>query len=296
MRFSLFLGCFIPVRLPHIEKVARSVLGEIGVELQDMDGFTCCPEPVGFHINDKLTATAIAARNIALAEERGDDIITLCNGCTYVLKQVNEELKGDPDLKDEINEVLAETDHEYRGTIEVKHFAQVLNEDIGLDRLAKKVERPLSGLRVAGHTGCHILSPPDVMKFDDPFDPVVLDNLVAALGAEPADFSMKTICCGWTLTNYGDRQSANQLVGAKLQAMEAAGSDCISVICPQCFYQFDTGQMMAARSLKLDLKLPVLFYLQLLGLSMGHSLDDIHYGQHRVKSPVFEEKLGRILA
>ena len=134
------------------------------------------------------------------------------------------------------------------------------------------------------------------MKFDDPYDPVVLDNMVAALGAEPADYSMKTICCGWTLTNYGERQSANQLVGAKLQAMEVAGSDCISVICPQCFYQFDTGQMMATRSLKLDLKLPVLYYLQLLALSMGYSLDDIHYRQHRVKSPGFEEKLGRILA
>jgi len=296
MRFSLFLGCFIPVRLPHIEKVARSVLGEIGVELQDIGGFTCCPEPVGFHINDKLTATAIAARNIALAEEQGDDIITLCNGCTYTLKQVNEELKRDPELRDKVNEVLSETDHEYRGTIEVKHFAQVLNEDIGLDRIAKYVERPLSGLSVAGHTGCHILSPPDVMKFDDPYEPVVLDNMVAALGAEPADFSMKTICCGWTLTNYGDRQSANQLVGAKLQAMEVAGSDCISVICPQCFYQFDTGQMMATRSLKLDIKLPVLYYLQLLGLSMGYGLDDIHYKQHRVKSPGFEDKLGRILA
>ena len=296
MRFSLFLGCFIPVRLPHIEKVARSVLGEIGVELQDIGGFTCCPEPVGFHINDRLTATAIAARNIALAEEQGNDIITLCNGCTYVLKQVNEELKRDPELRDKVNEVLSETDHEYRGTIDVKHFAQVLNEDIGLDRLAKKVERPLSGLSVAGHTGCHILSPPDVMKFDDPYDPVVLDNMVAALGAEPADFSMKTICCGWTLTNYGERQSANQLVGAKLQAMEVAGSDCISVICPQCFYQFDTGQMMATRSLKLEFKLPVLFYLQLLGLSIGHSLEDVHYGMHRVKSQGFEEKVGRILA
>jgi len=295
MRFSLFLGCFIPVRLPHIEKVARDVLGEIGIELQEMEGYTCCPEPVGFRINDRFTATAIAARNIAIAEEQGNDIITLCNGCTYVLRQVNEKLKKDPELRERVNAVLAETDYEYRGNIDVKHYAQILNEDIGLDRLAKKVERPLSGLSVAGHTGCHILSPPDVMKFDDPFNPVVLDNMVAALGAEPVDFSMKTICCGWTLTNYGDRESAHMLVGKKLQAMEDAGSDCISVICPQCFYQFDTGQMTATRSLKLELKLPVFYYLQLLGLSIGYSLDEIHYRQHRVKSPILEDKLGRIL-
>jgi len=296
MKFSLFLGCFIPVRLPHIEKVARSVLGDIGIELKDIGGFTCCPEPVGFYINDRLTATAIAARNIALAEELGTDIITLCNGCTYVLKQVNEKLKLDSEIREKINDILAETDLEYRGKINVKHFAQVLNEDIGLDRLMKRVERPLTGLSVACHTGCHILSPPEIMKFDNPSDPIVLDKMVAALGAEPTDFSLKTICCGWTLTNYGERQYANQLIGAKLRAMTIAGSNCISVICPQCFYQFDTGQIMATRSLKLDLKLPVLFYLQLLALSMGYSLDEIHYGQHRVKNPRFEEKLGGILA
>ncbi len=296
MRFSLFRGCFIPVRLPHIEKISMSILGELGVELRDIEGFSCCPEPVGLHINDKLTSTAIAARNIALAEESGDDIITLCNGCTYVLRQVNEELKRDPELREQVNEILSETDHQYKGTISVKHFAHVLNEQIGLDRIAKKVERPLRGLSVAGHTGCHILSPPEVMEFDDPLDPVVLDSMVAALGAEPADYDMKTICCGWTLTNYGDRASGNKLLGAKLQAMNEASSDCIATICPQCFYQFDTGQMIASRSLKLGFKKPVLFYLQLLGLSMGYSLDDIYYGQHRVKDPGFEEKIGRIRA
>ena len=296
MRYSLFRGCFIPVRLPHIEVVSKSVLGELGVELRDIEGFSCCPEPVGLHVNDRLTATAIAARNIALAEEFGDDIITLCNGCTYVLRQVNEELKRDPELREQVNEILSETDHQYKGTIDVKHFAHVLNEDLGLDRVAKRVERPLAGLSVACHTGCHIISPPEVMEFDDPLDPVVLDNMVDALGAEPVDFDMKTICCGWTLANYGDRASANKLVGTKLQAMNDAGSDCIAVICPQCFYQFDTGQMIATRSLKLDLKLPTLFYLQLLALSMGYSLADVHYGMHRVKSQGFEEKVGRILA
>ena len=296
MRFSFFRGCFIPVRLPHIEKVSRVVLKDLGVELEDIDGFSCCPEPVGFHINDRFTATVIAARNISLAEEAGQDIITLCNGCTYVLRQVNKELKKDAELMEQVNEVLSSTDHQYRGRIEVKHFAQVLKEDIGIHRISGKVERPLSDLTVASHTGCHIGSPADVMQFDDPFDPVVLDDMVSALGGTPADFDLKTLCCGWTLTNFGDRESANKLVGAKLSAIEAASSDCINVICPQCFYQFDTGQMLATRRLKLDIKLPVFFFLQLLALSMGYSMEDIHYKMHRVKSPRLEEKIGRLLA
>ncbi|UCD45977.1 MAG: CoB--CoM heterodisulfide reductase subunit B [Candidatus Bathyarchaeota archaeon] len=296
MKFSFFRGCFIPVRLPYIEKVSRLVLGELGVELHDIDGFTCCPEPVGFQINDRFAATVIAARNISLAEDAGKDVITLCNGCTYVLRQANEELKADEGLRDRVNDVLSSTDHQFRGTVDVKHFAHILKEDVGVKRIKEKVEKPLSGLTVAGHTGCHIVSPVDVMGFDDPFDPVVLDEMVAALGAEPADFDLKTLCCGWTLTNYGDRESANKLVGAKLSAMKGAGSDCITAICPQCFYQFDTGQMLASRQLGLDFKLPVTFYLQLLALSMGYSLEDIHYRMHRVRDPGFEDKMGRLLS
>lgn len=291
MKFAFFRGCFIPVRLPHIEHVARRILPELGVDLIDLEGFGCCPEPVGFGLNDKLTWIAIAARNIALAEEEGRDIITLCNGCLYTLKQADSALKEDEELREKVNEILAPTDHQYKGAIEVKHFVNVLLENIGLDAVSKRVERPLSSLAVACHTGCHIISPLDVMRFDDPFDPLVLDEMVSALGATPADYELKPLCCGWTLTNYGDKASANRLIGAKLKAMKEAGVDCITVICPQCYYQFDTGQLLAVRSLKLGYHLPVLFYLQLLALAMGYNLEEVHYRRHRVRDNEFEEKV-----
>jgi heterodisulfide reductase subunit B len=296
MRYALFKGCFLTVRLPHIEKVSRSVLGELGIKLMDIDGFSCCPEPVGFYINDRLTGTALAARNLALAEEVGLDIITLCNGCTYTLKQANAALKENEGLRERVNGLLSETGHQYRGTIEVKHFAQVLTREIGFDAIARKVEKPLTGIKVAGHTGCHIVSPPEIMRFDDPLAPVVLDGMIKALGGEPTDFDLKTLCCGWTLTNYGDKEGANKLIGEKLEAMKEAGSDCISVICPQCFYQFDMGQMLASRRMGLDFKLPVLFYLQLLALAIGYDMDEIGYRRHRVKDGGFEAKIREVLA
>lgn len=291
MRFSFFKGCFIPIRLPHIEKVSKMVLGELGIELLEIEDFSCCPEPVGFHINDKSTGTIVSARNISLAEEAGHDIITLCNGCTYTLKQANERLKEDEELRERVNEVLADTGHQFRGVIEVKHFAEVLDKDIGADGISRLVEKPLSGLRVAGHTGCHIVSPPEVMGFDDPRDPVVLDRLLSALGAEPADFDLKTLCCGWTLSNYGDRGGGNRVIGEKVEAIQASGADCIGVICPQCFQQFDTGQVLSSRSLKRKFKVPVLFYTQLLALAMGHGIDEVHYDRHRVKPDTFLKTL-----
>ena len=295
MRYALFLGCFIPVRLPHIEVVARKMLPKLGVELSDIAGFSCCPEGMGF-LTDKLTGLAIAARNICLAEEAGLDIITLCNGCTYTLRQANHTLKNDSALREKVNNILAETGHMFKGSIEVKHFAQVLAQDIGAKAIQAQVIKPLTGIKVACHTGCHILSPPEIMDFDDPLDPKVLKALISALGAEPVEWDRETLCCGWTLTNYGDKESANKLLGAKLEAIHAAGADCIAVICPQCFYQFDTGQMLAARELKIDYKIPTAFYFQLLALAMGCSLDEVNLKLHRVKELALDEKLGRCLA
>ena len=290
-RFAFFRGCFIPVRLPYIEYVARNILPKVDVELVDIKGFTCCPEPVGFGIHDKLTWTSIAARNICLAEEQGLDIVTLCNGCSYTLKQANKTLKEDQELRDKVNEVLVETGHQFKGSVEVKHFMEVFKEDIGEKRLREAVVSPLDGLKVATHTGCHIVSPPEVMDFDSIYDPSVLDNMVSLLGATPVDYDLKILCCGWTLMNYGPPEASYNLLSDKFKSMKMGGADCSTVICPQCFYQFDMGQVMASRRTKLGFNMPVLFYLQLLGLAMGYSLEEMQYGMHRVKDKSLEEKI-----
>jgi len=294
MRYAFFKGCFIQVRLPHLEKVSRLTLDRFGVGLVDIDEFSCCSEPLGLYINAPLTSMAVAARNISYAEEKGLDIITLCNGCSYVLKQVNEKLKQDEVLREKVNEILSEINCQFKGTVDVKHFAEILKNDIGTKKITQKVEKSLKGLRIAGHTGCHILSPENVMAFDDPIDPIVLDKLILALGAEPVEYDKKTLCCGWSLSAFGSRGSANNLLNEKLDSMRE--SDCISVICPQCFYQFDTGQAIAARSLGLDYRLPVFYYLQLLGLSLGFSPDEMLYRKHRIKDLSLKNKLEEILA
>lgn len=291
MKFAFFRGCFIPVRLPHLEYVGRKIFKDLNITLIEVKDFTCCPEPVGFGINEKLTALSIAARNLCVAEEAGYDIITLCNGCLYTLKQANLKLKKNEELRDKINGILSNIGYQFKGIITVKHFLEVLNQDIGIDKLKEYVKIPLTGLTVASHTGCHIISPSEIMSFDDPYDPIILDDMVSALGATPADYDLKTLCCGWTLSNYGDRASANHLIGEKLRDMKDAGADCITVVCPQCFHQFDMGQLLASRKIKLDFRLPVLFYLQLLGLAMGYNLKEIQYPSHRIRDANFENRV-----
>ena len=280
--YAFFTGCKIPIRQPHIEYVTRKIMPELGIELKDIRGFTCCPEPVAVGLQDRFTSTTIAARNIALAEEQNADILTVCNGCYFTLKHASEELR-DTEMKDRVNEALAETGHQYRGTAKVRHFVEVLRDDVGIDVIRSAVKHPLSGLNVAAHTGCHFSN-----RMGE--DAELLDRLIEALGAKSIDYEGKNLCCGWTLGTYGQPEAGYAWLKRRLDAMKASGADCIAVICPQCLQQFDMGQLIASRKVDIPYRLPSLFYLQLLGLALGYSLNDMQYGANKVKNGNLETK------
>jgi heterodisulfide reductase subunit B len=211
------------------------------------------------------------------------DILTLCNGCYYTLHHTIEELE-DLELRAEINEILAETGHQYGGTSKIHHFVQVLTDEIGVEKIKQYIKKPLTGLKVATHTGCHFSN-----RFGK--DTRILDDLVELLGAESVDYPTKNLCCGWSIGTYGVKEEGDKWLGERLVNMHEADADLITVICPQCYNQYDMGQMMTARKVGLDFKLPVLFYLQLLGLAMGYSLEEMQYSSHRVKPPELAEKI-----
>ena len=292
-KYAFFRGCLIPTRYPHLEYIAKIILPQIGMQLVDIEEFTCCTDPIQFKSADQLSWLAIAARNISLAEEQGLNITCLCNGCFNSLSMANDSLKKEPKLREKVNQILADTGHQFKGDIKIKHFLKAIVDDIGTERLTSYVKTPLQGLHVATHTGCHLTSPQDISGFDDPIDPSVLDSLVAALGAEPVDYDLKSLCCGVGFSLSGKTESSFRLLKDKLENMKEYEADCIVAGCPFCYQQFDLGQLAASRKYKLDFKLPVLYYLQILGLAMGYSIEEMQYGAHRVKDENFEHKLGR---
>ena len=190
-RFAFFRGCMIPIKLPHLEYVARLVLPRLGAELVDIDGFTCCPDPVGVGAADPLTWVTVGARNVSLAEAQGLDVLTLCNGCAYTLRHAVHDLGHSPQRRQRVNDILVEAGHTYGGTSQVKHFLPWLAQDVGFEAIRRAVQRPLTGLRVATHTGCHLLSPQYLHGLDDSEDPVIFDGLVEALGATAVDYETK---------------------------------------------------------------------------------------------------------
>ncbi|MCJ7649392.1 MAG: CoB--CoM heterodisulfide reductase iron-sulfur subunit B family protein [Candidatus Lokiarchaeota archaeon] len=288
-KYLFFKGCTIPAKLPNVEKLALDILPEIGIELQEEEQFSCCPDPVQLEGANHYFWLAVAARNLAIAEEKGMDIMTLCNGCLNTLAVTNAKLQKSAELKAAVNNVLKEIGKEYKGTVKVKHLMQVIKEDIGYENLKSKVKKPLHGLKVASHPGCHLLMPDEVLKYDDPTDPQEYDKFVSALGATAVDYITKVDCCGVSLNLVGDKEANNKCIANKLLDIKNhTGAHILSTGCPFCFTQFDMGQIMASRDypeLK-DSKIPVIYAVELLGLAMGKSLDEIGYKTHRIKPEI----------
>jgi len=226
---------------------------------------------------------AVAAYNICLAEEADLDIVTLCSGCFESLAIANTTLKADPHLKEKINKILSQAGKEYQGKIEVKHFLQVLTDDVGLEKLKQNILKPLSNLKVAPFYGCHALRPSELLNLDDPERPHILENLIETLGAESVEYRNKLKCCGGLLRGYSD-ELALSLAKEKLANTTKAGADCIATLCPFCFVALDIGQMQVRSKFNEDYDIPVLHYSELLALALGVDPRELALQTHKIKT------------
>lgn len=282
--FAYFLGCIMNNRYPGIEKSTRILFDKLGIRLKDMEGASCCPAPGVFGSFDRTTWASIAARNITIAEDQGNDIMTECNGCFGSLFEANHMLKENEEMKEKINKVLAEVDREFKGEINVRHFAEILYHDVGLEKLSEAMVKPLN-LNVAVHYGCHFLKPSDEIDLDNPHKPTILDELVELTGAKSIDYKDKMMCCG----AGGGLRSRDLDVTAdftreKLTNMREAGADAIVNVCPFCHLQFDVGQVETNDKFGTDFDIPVFHLAQLYGLAMGLSKDDITVDAHQIST------------
>jgi heterodisulfide reductase subunit B len=274
-KYAFFLGCIAPLRYPGIEKTTRDVCTHLGIDLVDLDGAGCCPAPGVIRAFDKTTWLAAAARNLVLAEQKGLDILTICNGCYGSLFDAAHELNHDAEKLAAVNEVLAEIGMKYKGTTKVRHFAEVLYNDIGLETIKSKVTNPLD-LKAAVFYGCHFLKPSDIKKLDDPENPKILDELVEVLGVTSLDRKDKIMCCGaGGGVRSGSGDVALKFTKENLENMKAVGSQVIVDICPFCHLQFDRGQKDIG-----GFNIPVVHLSQLYGMAMGMPKGDLGFDAH----------------
>jgi heterodisulfide reductase subunit B len=278
-KYILFLGCTIPYRVSSYEISARKVLQKLSVELVEMPEFNCCGLPLE-PLSHELTLT-LSARNLAIAEREGLNILTLCPGCAGTLKKTSKTLREDKSLREDVNKRLRESGLEFKGSMSVKHISQLLVEDVGLDRLKKSIIKPLRGLRVAEHSGCHISRPKKYSEFDDPENPRVLKMLIEATGAKCVDYMDETECCGATVAGIDDKISLS-LVREKLSHVKSANAAALITMCPSCHLMYDANQIRVERMFKETYNIPVLHYTQLLGLAIGIPPEELGFDDLRV--------------
>lgn len=287
--YKLFSGCVIQNRLPFLEASAKFVFDKVGVGVSEAE-FSCCPNPVGLKPFNTMAWYSMAARNLVLAEKENKAIMSLCNGCYQSLNTANVELHHDPVLKKNVNDVLAKVGKELKGTAEVKHFIKVLHDEVGIAKIKSLVTKPLTGLKVAVHVGCHYARPSHIANTEDPLKPVYLKELVEALGATVVPYDNELLCCGNSVRST-DEKVANSILKAKIDEVIMRGADCLVVNCPACFTQFDSEQGKLKEEGK-TYKFPTYFITELMAMAMGKDPKDIGIAFHRSKGAEALAKVG----
>jgi heterodisulfide reductase subunit B len=293
IEYTYFPGCMIPFRLPHFELTMREVLRRLNIELIADEGHTCCPEPTTFTGVDFEAWLTIGARNIAVSEATGRDTMALCSGCFHTLALVRHTLQSNSDIRERINKRLNKIGMEATGEVSVKNILHVLHEDVGLDKIRKKIVQPLKNLSIAAHYGCHLVRPIDATHMDDAEDPIWMDDLIEVTGANPIDYPDKMACCGAPISP-SDESKSFALTAKKLEKIRNAGADAIVLVCPTCYTQMEMQQKKVIEYLDPEFSLPVLYLGEMLALAMGLTdlVVDNSRRYHRVKIQPLLEKMG----
>lgn len=264
--YALFLGCTTPTQVIQYELSSRWVCRELGIKLVDMEDFVCCG------INQvnlcQEAGLLLAAMNLAYAEERDLDMLTLCAACSGHLAESVERLKNQ-ETRDKVNTRLKTLGLEYKGKAKVKHISRVLFEDIGIDNIKEKQKIDLSNLKVAPHYGCHYLKPESALGgLDDPDNPKSLHQLISAAGATPVPYERLNLCCGGKSFPVNS-EVALYLVQKKLDNVMEHKVDCLAVQCQTCYLMYSDRQNEINKRFKKQYDIPILLYPQLLGLALG---------------------------
>ena len=286
--YEVFLGCAIPSRFNNYESSMRAVAKALDIELIDFEGASCCGTVVLKSI-DENSWLSMSGRNIALAEHRGHDIVTPCNGCFGSLKDTNHVLHDDATYREKVNAALKPLGLEYTGKVKIRHFVEVLYEL--REEIEKKIIRRLDGLRVAFHPGCHLIRPSNVAGFDDPELPKKVDELIELTGAKSVHWDLKLRCCGSPLL-IASEDVAVKILREKMISANGAGANCVVTNCPACHTQFDIQQLGLKDEDGNSLELPALFVTQILGVAMGVDPEPLGFELNRVSLDPIRDVLG----
>jgi heterodisulfide reductase subunit B len=255
----------------------RLVGKKLGIELMDMQGATCCPEP---EISKTVSYDAwlrVAARNLSIAEQNAKAMCVICSGCYATFAKANKAL-GDPPVLKEINSQLTRLNRNYGHGVEVVNVIELLHDDVGVDRLKASFVKRLDKVRFATHPGCRILHERNLVE--------KMSNLIVATGASVIDWAAQPMCCG-VPSMYNDPEYAlNERAKRKVEGLRSAGPDCLVLVCPACYDMLEKAEISFLDPEQL---IPIVNLVELVALALGYSPEEIGMDLHRIElSPLLD--------
>lgn len=262
-KLAYYPGCPSETTAKEQDISTKAVFDKLGIDWAELEDWNCCGAA---EAEDPRLVYALNARNLAIAEKDGlKSLVTPCSICYYNLARTDKALRADEKLRAEIKEIDASLD--YNGTVTPKHVIDFLVNDIGMDELKSKIVKKVE-VKVAPYYGCYI-GRPSGTAFDDPDDPVSMDQLIELIGGENVQFSyMKTKCCGGPLM-MTRADIAFEMARKILESAKNAGADCIALACPLCGMMLDAKQPDIEKALNIKFEMPIVYITQLLGLALG---------------------------
>ena len=287
MDYTYYPGCSLESAHSSYNDSVKKVFSVLDCNLHELEDWNCCGATSYMSVKE-VVGFAISARNLALAEKHKRDVIAPCSSCYTILSKTHRYLKELPELHEKINECLKEGGLSYNLTVNVRHPLDVLINDIGLEKIKEKVKHPLEGLKIANYYGCQIVRPE--RGFDDTEEPMTMDNLFTAIGAENVYYPMKVKCCGGMLmTTYED--VALKLSKEIIESAVNNHANCIVTTCPLCQMNLEAYQGIINKTYKTNFDLPILFFTQVLGLAFGFSEKELGIDKNLTESIKFNGAL-----
>lgn len=265
LTYTYYPGCSVTGANRNYDISTRAIAKGLGIEINELDDWNCCGSTAYFAVGE-LRSFLISSRNLAMAEKTGNDLVTICNGCFTILNKTNIYMSENKRLREDVKEGLSQIGMDYNLGVRVRHLIDILANDLGLERIKGRVTKPLTGLKVAPYYGCQLSRPRGTL--DDPEYPMILDNLLDAVGAEVVNFPLKAKCCGGMLMSTNESIGL-QLTGDLLRCAIDNGADIIATICPLCHMNLEGYQK------EIGLTLPVLYFTQVLGLAIGQNKKEL---------------------
>jgi len=288
MKYFYYPGCSLRGVGKGYEESWLSVCEKVGIQLEEIEDWNCCGSTtyLGF---DEVKSLVLVSRNLAMVEKRGGtEIIAPCIACYYLFNRTNHYLSDYPQLKIEVNKALQQIGLTYSGNVKVRHPLDVLVNDGWMEKISQNIEKRLDRFKAVCYYGCQILRP--YSEFDDPRNPQNMDILVGLAGVNVLDYPLKTKCCGAIITSNIPEKGL-ELVYVLLREAKKRKADFMVVTCPLCQLNLEAHQEKIMKVYGDDVKLPILYYTQVLGLAMGISSEKLGILRCLTLTPEFEQVL-----